>query len=95
MEILNKITDISHYPKIVVALGTFDGLHVGHKAVIGRAVNIAKKIGGTCVVFTFSNHPLNVLAPALSPPMLLNETDKCSRIEEMGVDIMMSVPFTE
>ncbi len=64
MEIIKKISGLTQkYKNPVVALGMFDGVHLGHQSVISRAVEVAKKIGGTSIVFTFSNHPLTVLAP--------------------------------
>ncbi|MBQ9634439.1 MAG: adenylyltransferase/cytidyltransferase family protein, partial [Schwartzia sp.] len=47
----------------VVAVGTFDGVHIGHQALISRAVSLAREADVPCVVFTFQNHPLSVLAP--------------------------------
>ena len=50
-----------------MALGTFDGVHVGHQSIIRQAVSLAEKIQGISVVFTFSNHPLSVIAPEQAP----------------------------
>ena len=74
LEIIKKITALTEkYSKPVVALGMFDGVHLGHAAVIRHAVDIAKKIGGTSIVFTFSNHPLSVIAPENAPLMIGNK----------------------
>ena len=89
-----QLTDISTYPNIAVALGTFDGLHAGHQHIIGHAVSLAKKTSGTSVVLTFSNHPLSVIDPSRCPPLLLSEQDKQVCIENMGIDILLSIPFT-
>ena len=50
-----------------VALGTFDGVHVGHQSIIKRAVSLARAHKLTSVVYTFSNHPLAVVAPDREP----------------------------
>ena len=54
-----------------LALGVFDGVHVGHQAVIERAVNAARQDGGKSFVVTFSPHPVRVIAPAKAPSSLL------------------------
>ena len=64
MQVFSKIMDLTQlHPRIVMALGTFDGVHVGHQSIIRQAVSLAEKIQGISVVFTFSNHPLSVIAP--------------------------------
>ena len=74
MEIIKKITGLTKkYPRPVVALGMFDGVHLGHASVIRHAIDIAKKISGTALVFTFSNHPLTVIAPENAPLMIGNK----------------------
>ncbi len=95
MKCFNQFTDISSYPHIVVALGTFDGLHVGHQMIIGHAIELAKQCGGTSVVFTFSNHPLSMIAPERCPLLLMSEKEKEQLLAAMGLDILLSIPFTD
>jgi len=95
MEIYNKIVNLyADFPGIVIALGTFDGIHIGHQKIISRAVNLAKQINGTSVVFTFSNHPLSVVAPQRCPLQLVTEDYKAELIQELGVDVLLTIPFT-
>ena len=95
MEIVKKIIALNEkYPKITIALGTFDGIHMGHQKIISRAVDLAKQINGTSVVFTFSNHPLSVVAPQRCPLQLVTQDDKAELISELGVDILLTIPFT-
>ena len=95
MEIVKKITALkAKYPAITIALGTFDGIHVGHRKIISRAVDIAKQINGTSVVFTFSNHPLSMVAPERCPLQLVTQDDKAELIRELGVDVLLTIPFT-
>ena len=92
MEIYNKLADLkSKYPKLVVALGMFDGVHIGHQSIVQRAVELAKKIGGKSLVFTFSNHPLSVLAPDRMPPQIGNNFLRQARLEALGVDVLMNI----
>lgn len=95
MQIINDITNLNlKCPGITIALGTFDGIHIGHQKIISRAVELARQINGTSVVFTFSNHPLSVVAPQHCPPQLVTQEHKAELIEKLGVDILLSIPFT-
>ncbi len=78
----------------VVALGCFDGVHIGHRAVIEEAVRIAKESGLSSTVWTFSEPPKNFFAPG-SVQVLTDKEEKCRRIAELGVDVMFCVDFTE
>ncbi|SFL38839.1 bifunctional riboflavin kinase/FAD synthetase [Pelosinus propionicus] len=95
MKVLNQLTTLKdQYPSITVALGTFDGVHIGHQKVISRSVELAKQLGGTSVVFTFSNHPLSIIAPERCPLQIITQDDKVELIEKLGVDILLNIPFT-
>lgn len=89
---VNKLCD--QYSNIAVALGTFDGIHIGHQAVIGKAVSLARSTGGTSVVFTFSNHPLSIIAPERCPSKIVTNEYKAELLEQLGVDILLNIPFT-
>lgn len=95
MQIINDITNLNlKLPRITIALGTFDGIHIGHQKIISRAVEVAKQINGTSIVFTFSNHPLSVVAPQHCPLQLVTQADKGKLIEKLGVDVLLTIPFT-
>ncbi|MBP2628817.1 MAG: riboflavin biosynthesis protein RibF [Firmicutes bacterium] len=95
MKIFNKIVNLNtDFPGITIALGTFDGIHIGHQKIISRAVDLAKQINGTSVVFTFSNHPLSVVAPHRCPLQLVTQDFKAKLIQELGVDVLLTIPFT-
>ncbi|HEY8991783.1 MAG TPA: bifunctional riboflavin kinase/FAD synthetase [Luteolibacter sp.] len=77
-----------------LALGVFDGVHVGHRAVIGRAIAAAKRAGGRAGVVTFDPHPIRVLAPERAPRALLATLDhKAHLLAELGVELLLAVPF--
>lgn len=96
MEILKKLSSLTQkYKNPVVALGMFDGVHLGHASVIRRAVEVAKKIGGTSMVFTFSNHPLTVLSPETAPLMIGSRNLRREIVESLGVEILIEIPFTK
>src|SRR6185295_77497 len=77
----------------VVTLGNFDGIHVGHQALLRNAVNDARSIGVQSLVFTFDPHPLRLLAPARAPKLLLSTEDKLELFESAGIDIVVLQRF--
>lgn len=82
------------YSKLVVALGNFDGVHEGHRRLLGRLVEKAKELGGTPAIFTFSPHPLKVIRPEVAPPLLLAGDDKKYFMESLGVEVLFCIPFS-
>jgi riboflavin kinase/FMN adenylyltransferase len=53
-----------------IAIGNFDGVHLGHRALLDRALERARALGGPAIAVTFDPHPTSVLAPHLAPPLL-------------------------
>lgn len=82
------------FRRIVVGLGNFDGVHIGHQKLITKVVNTARSIGGTAVIFTFNPHPMAVLNPQDDPPKLTTQQAKEKLMGGLGVDVILSVPFT-
>ncbi len=79
----------------VVTIGTFDGVHNGHKKVIGRLKELAAEIEGESVIFTFFPHPRLVLSPEEGNLRLLTTLDeKIQLFEEAGIDHLIAFPFT-
>lgn len=79
-----------------LALGVFDGVHLGHQAVISRALAGREREGGTCGVLTFDPYPIRVLAPEKAPRRLLASLDhKAEILERMGVDFLLALPFNQ
>lgn len=81
-------------PRRVVAIGTFDGVHVGHRAVIGKAIELAAARSMKSMVMTFEPHPLAVLRPELAPSVLTPAGRKTALLGELGLDELLVVPFT-
>lgn len=77
----------------VVTLGNFDGIHLGHQALIGGTVAEAKRLGIPSVVLTFEPHPLKVLAPDRAPKMLLTHKEKMQLLQDLGVDVVVVQHF--
>ncbi len=77
-----------------VAIGNFDGVHVGHQALLAMARRRAAEHGGVSVALTFDPHPTAVLAPHLAPPPLTTRARKLELIAAAGVDVCVVEPFT-
>lgn len=78
----------------VVALGMFDGVHIGHQALIRAAVREAASMGAECVVCTFDRHPMSVLCPATAPEPLLPLEKNLAKFEALGADWALVQSFT-
>ncbi len=95
MNIHRDLAQLSPIAKAVVTIGTFDGIHFGHKSIIERVKQIAKNIGGKAVVLTFFPHPRMVLHPEDTTIKLLNTiNERIAILEEMGIDDLIIMPFT-
>ena len=77
----------------VVTVGFFDGVHLGHQAVIGRAVAEAQERGTRTVAITFDRHPREVLTPGSEPRLLTTVERKASLIADAGVDTLVVLSF--
>jgi riboflavin kinase/FMN adenylyltransferase len=78
-----------------VALGTFDGVHLGHQRVIRAAVEHAHALDATSLVATFHPRPVSVLFPQRAPEALATLDRRIATIESCGVDEVVVVPFTQ
>jgi riboflavin kinase/FMN adenylyltransferase len=92
---LDKLEDLAAQDgPLHLALGVFDGVHIGHRAVIARAVDAAKADGGRAFVVTFSPHPIRVIAPGKAPSSLLATLDeKAEVVKGLGVEGLLVIRF--
>ena len=94
MTTLHSIEELSRIAgPLVLAIGVFDGVHLGHRAVIERALDDAEKTNGTAVVVTFDPHPIRVLRPEFAPRLLTSTAHKIRLIRELGVRHLLVIPF--
>ncbi len=77
----------------VLTIGNFDGLHVGHRAIMKTVLGRARDLGGEAVVYTFDPHPRKVLRPESAPQLLTTLDQKLELLEEMGIDVAIVEPF--
>lgn len=95
MRVYRSLSDVPPTPSgRALALGTFDGVHLGHRRVIGSAIERARERGLVSMVATFDPHPLQVLKPEQPPRLLTASDQKVALISELGVDELVAIPFT-
>jgi riboflavin kinase/FMN adenylyltransferase len=78
----------------VVTVGNFDGIHLGHQAILRTVVARARVVGGEAVVYTFDPHPRKVLRPDSAPGLLTTLDQKIELLEQHGVEALIVEPFT-
>ncbi len=95
VRIYRDIAGLSHLKQpLHLAMGVFDGLHLGHQAVIAKATAAAQAEGGLSGVVTFHPHPIQVLAPSKAPKLLLADLQhQAELLETMGVDFLLAWHF--
>jgi riboflavin kinase/FMN adenylyltransferase len=91
---LHSVSELAqlHGP-LFLAIGVFDGVHLGHQAVISAATNHARAAQGTPVVMTFDPHPLKVLRPQHAPHLLTATQHKIALIRNLGVEHLLVINF--
>ena len=96
MKIYNNFSDFVKVPNAIVTIGTFDGVHLGHQAILKDMVKTAKDIGGETVVITFYPHPRQVLnINAANLRFITTQEEKLQLLEKSGVDNVIVVNFTK
>ena len=88
-------SDLKEIKNPILTLGNFDGLHIGHRRVIEKVVARARRFGAPSVVYTFEPHPLKVVAPEKSPPLLIDIDEKIRLINATGADWLVLAEFTK
>lgn len=76
-----------------LAIGMFDGVHLGHRAVIEAAVQSARRSGGVAAVLTFAPHPSTLFRPEQPTRMIMDQANKARVLHRLGVDVMITQPF--
>lgn len=95
MQVINRLEEIKRLTQpVILSIGNFDGIHLGHLKVLQTAKEYAKRENRPFAVLTFSNHPVEVLQPGESVPLLCSPSHKIKLMEAHGVDFLMILPFT-
>jgi len=96
VNILPIIRDLGELPAAArggaVAIGNFDGVHLGHLRIVRQLLERAREVGGPAIVFTFDPHPVRLLRPTECPPPLTWTERKAQLLAEHGVDKIVAYP---
>ncbi len=96
MRVLHSLTELSQVPgPLCIAIGVFDGVHLGHQALVQTALAEAEKRGGTAVALTFHPHPARLLRPQSAPHLLTSTPHKVALIGALGCQYLLQVNFDE
>ena len=96
MQIHRDIDLLPVFRNAVITIGTFDGVHLGHRQIIDRLKSEAKKINGETVIITFHPHPRKIVSSAILGIRLINTLDeKIELLDKLGIDHLVVVPFTD
>lgn len=79
--------------KVCLAIGVFDGVHLGHQQIIRQTVSDARQHDAVALVVTFDRHPNAIVAPERVPPQIYSRSQKLQAIGELGVDALLEIPF--
>jgi riboflavin kinase/FMN adenylyltransferase len=95
MKIVRSLQDVTEPPPYpVLTVGSYDGIHCGHQTILRSVVGQARRCSGTAALLTFQPHPQKIISPADSPRLLQTFEQKSARLEALGVDLLVVVPFT-
>lgn len=96
MQVHRDIDNLPKFNNAVITIGTFDGVHVGHRQIINNLKSEALKINGESVIITFHPHPRKVISSAILGVRLINTLDeKIEVLATLGIDHLVIVPFTD
>lgn len=94
MNVYRSLDQLPAFENAVVTIGTFDGVHEGHQAIIRSIVAEAKNLSGESVIITFHPHPRNVIRPENQLYCLSSIPEKLELLESLGVHNVVVVPFS-
>lgn len=88
------LDEVQRDPNSVITVGTFDGVHAGHRAIMDTVVEKAKEREARSVIVTFDPHPREIINPGDAGIKLLTTLpERCEILEELGIDMMVVIPF--
>lgn len=93
------VTDAASVPfpdeRTVITIGAYDGLHLGHQAVIAQVRSLAAERGARSAVVTFDRHPATIVRPESAPKLLTDHDQRLELLEATGIDAAVVLPFDE
>ncbi len=79
----------------VITIGAYDGIHLGHQAVISEVIAQAEARGARSAVVTFDRHPADIVRPESAPKLITDHDQRLEMFERMGLDVAVVLPFDE
>ena len=96
ISVYREFSDLKYIvKKSIVVIGNFDGVHLGHQAVLNYAKSLKKEANDNLILLTFYPHPLKVLRPEYAPRNILSFRNKVIKMKELGVDIILAQRFNK
>ena len=95
MKQLSQANDLNNNRKVCLAIGMFDGVHLGHQKVLQNAINAASQSDAISVAVTFDQHPANIISPKNAPSLIQTQAQRNRSIELLGVDAILIIKFNE
>src|SRR5262245_3360730 len=95
MKVVTSLADADVSHPSVVSIGNFDGLHLGHRAILKSVVTRAQELDLRSFALTFSPHPIRFLAPDRSPRLISTLDQKIELIERVGIDVVFIARFDQ
>jgi riboflavin kinase/FMN adenylyltransferase len=91
---LVELKDVQRNPNSVVTVGTFDGVHLGHRAIMETVVRKSRERNAKSVVVTFDPHPRDIINPGKDGIKLLTTLkERCEILQDLGIDVLLVIPF--
>ena len=94
MAVFHQFRDLPVFRNPVLTIGSFDGVHHGHKVILSEVVKAAKAVNGESILITFEPHPRKIIHPEQPLGLLTAPEQKIKLIEAEGIDHIFVVPFT-
>jgi len=96
VKVYRSLAEFPHLHHLVATVGTFDGVHLGHREIIKRLIKVAHEANGESLLITFDPHPRHVVDPSGDEVRLLTQTEeKIYLLKKTGIDYLLIIPFDE
>jgi riboflavin kinase/FMN adenylyltransferase len=96
MKLIHAANQLGHgRRKVCLAIGVFDGVHLGHQQIIRQAVADARQHDALALVVTFDRHPSAIVRPDRVPPQIFTHSQKLRAIEALGAETLLEIPFDQ
>ncbi|MBL7710951.1 MAG: bifunctional riboflavin kinase/FAD synthetase [Chitinophagaceae bacterium] len=95
MKVFSGIDDLPRFERPVLTIGTFDGVHHGHRTILDSVVREAKAMQGTSILITFAPHPRKLICPDEALHLLNTLEERLDQVARSGMDVTIVVPFTK